>query len=139
MLIWHRVNTTLAGKGEFAAQPVIDDDGECILVAHCCHFAIELFGSHVVPVADDPMSVRPQCCAGHGYSTEARNLYTTILCEEQMLRLDITMSDVPIVGVLQSCGDLPDISDDGFHRQGLILGVCASERTAVGIGRDEIG
>src|SRR5436305_5554414 len=126
-------------KGWFTAQPLIDNDGEGILIASVNSSLLNLFGGHIGRCANNLLLRQRFGAVSHEGNAKVAHLHTSILRHQKIGGLDITMNDALIVGILQCCCDLAYVGHDGWQWECCATWMQLIERASGGVGHDEVG
>lgn len=103
-----------AVKGSFSAQPFVDHDTQRILVAGRTWMGLDLFGSHIGNRACSILRPSIARTLSHHSNTKVTEQHLVAASQQHILRLDVAMYQLLIVGILQRLGNLLHI----IHNRG---------------------
>src|SRR5436305_4923115 len=137
MLVWECIDAAMASEGGFSTEPLIDHDGQCVLIAGGFGLPHKLFRGHIDPAAEDLLPCLR--CLSHDGDAKVGYLQASILSQQNVLWFDVTVCDTLLVRVVEGRGDLAYVLTDGREWQWRPLFVSRCQRATGGVGHDQIG
>src|SRR2546425_8536696 len=99
-------------KGTIPTQPFIDDDTQGILIARGAWMRLDLLGSHICNRSSQVLRLLVAGTLSYqGYAKVTEQDFI-VSPEQHILRLDVPVDQLLIMGILQGIGDLLDIADN---------------------------
>src|SRR5581483_6814564 len=103
-------------KWTVAAEPFVDDDTQCILVAGRAWMPLKLLRSHIGNRSSRVMTgLRTGVRSQNGYPKIAQQ-DLVIVRKQDILWLDVAVNQALPVSILQGVRDLPGVRDDDVKR-----------------------
>jgi hypothetical protein len=125
-----------ARKGASAAQPLVDNDAQGVLVAGRAGLALELFRCHISHstnhVTDTLARTLGKCC-----DAEIAEQDFVTPAQQDILWLDVAMDHLFIMCILERGGGLLDILHDKVERQWYPFGMPLAHRAFGSIGHSQ--
>src|SRR5262249_15645819 len=91
---------TWTTEGRGAAEPFIDDNAQCILIASGTGFAVELLWSHVQWSADDVLHSHRKRAMGRNCNAKIAQQNLIVASHQHIFRFDMAMDKLVIVDIL---------------------------------------
>src|SRR5579863_2882804 len=124
-----------AGKGALAAEPLVDDDAQRVLVAGRARLAHDLFGGHVRDGPGPLLGIQGTAAVGDGGDAEIAQPDLVGGTQQEIIRFDVAVDQFAVVGVLQGGSNLAGVGHDDVEGQALAPGL--AQRATSGIIHDE--
>src|SRR6266567_3459020 len=118
-------------KRAVSAEPLIDDDAQCILIAGWTGLTVDLLRRHVGYRASHILRALVARTLGDERDTEVAEQDLAASSHEHVLRFDIAVNELLIVGILQSLSNLLDVGDDQLEGEGCSRSMTSATRRAV--------
>jgi len=120
-------------KGEVSGEPFVDHNAQRILIAGWAGLALNLFRSHIERRSRRRLDALREGMPGEQAQAKVTEQEVKTLAQEQVLRLDITVDESLVMGILQGSGDLLDIVDNRLQWQTRPLSMTVAQRPMRGI------
>src|SRR6266849_4048377 len=120
-------------EGRSTRKPLIDEDGKRIQVTGWPWLALALLRSHIGWCAYQPLSTGQATLLHYLSHAKVTEQQRAIGSQQDILRLDIAVNHMTIMGILQGGGELGDIGTDGGERKRLTRGVPIPQRASCSI------
>src|SRR5260221_1807464 len=124
-------------KGRLPGKPLVDGDGQSILVAGRAGLALELFRGHIGDGADDLGLERGKGARGWGGEAEVAQQQFVVIAQQHILRLDISVDLPGTVCIVQGGGSLACKGEDGRERELTAFRVALAQSAIGGVMHDE--
>src|SRR5712692_2617260 len=127
-----------AVEGAISREPFIDDNTQGVLIAGRAWMRLDLFGCHVGNSSSrilnmlnmlNMLGIQGAGILGQDGYTKVAQQYLMIASEQHILRLDVAVNQLFIMGILQGVRYLLDIGDDDFHGKPRSPGVVLAQVT----------
>src|SRR5579885_1339156 len=126
-----------AGEREPSGQPCIHCYGQLVLVAARARVILNLFGGHVGNRADGELRALRTRAMGNGGDAEIAEQYVVARPDQHIVRLDIAVNNLAVMGVLESLRYLLDVGDSPVQLYLLPARMPTAQRATGGIIHDQ--
>ncbi len=93
-------------KRTLTNQPLVDDHGQCVLIASETGFSPKLLRGHIGCRPDNCLGADAARALGEHRDAKVTEQHLLARSHQQVLRFDVAMDDAPGVGVLECLGHL---------------------------------
>ncbi len=126
-----------AGEWALAGQPLVDHDSQRILIAGRARRGLNLLRRHIGNCANDFLILIARAVRGNS-DAKIREQHGAALVQQHILRLDVPMDQLLLVGILEGIGHLFHIATHRLQRHLLAPPMARAQRALGGIGHHQI-